>query len=506
MFITKSKSLSDQNSSYKQIVKSTGIFGGVQVFTILLGVIRQKAIAVLLGPVGLGLISTFQSVVDMLKSVSTLGIDTAGVKDIASSADNAEQQSYKISVFKWWVMLTSGFGSLLCLVFCYPISLFAFEKGDYALHIAALSICIFFSSLSMGQMVILQGTRNIVFLAKANLWGNAVGLVISLALYWTLGERGIIPAFITGSIVMLFFSAKYSRKIKVIKYPVTRIEAFEHGLAPLRLGAFIVAVSIMDTASLLLIKAFLIRTLGENEGLLAIGTLQPAWTITYIYFSLILKSIGTDFFPRLCSISGNASNMRTLVNEQTHIALLVMIPMVVIMMMFSKNILPILYSSEFSSGTHLLQWYVLACFFKVMSWPMAFMLLARNKGLYFLLIEIVYFVVYLGVSYYLFPYLGVTSVGVAYLAAYIAYFLVTFAYVAKAYSFRFTKLNIAVTAIGLFLIFLSCLCIKFMPGYLFISGIVLGILSLAYSLYMFNKVMKISDLIEKIKRRLFSRK
>jgi len=354
----------------------------------------------------------------------------------------------------------------------------------------------------MGQMVILQGTRHIGFMAKANLWGNAVGLAVSLVLYWFFREKGIVPAFITGSLIMLFFSARYSRKINVKKYPINRMEAFKHGLNPLRLGAFIVLVSIMETASMLLIKAFLIRSLGEDEGLHAIGTLQPAWTITLIYISLVLKSMGTDFFPRLCSISGNASGMRRLVNEQTYIALLVTIPIVVFMIMFSKYVLGILYTSEFLAGTTLLQWHVLGSFFKVLSWPVAFILLAKNKGLQFLLSEIVYFGVYLGVSYVLFPLIGVTAVGVAYLLSYLSYLVALFIFVAFNYAFRWTRVNISVLVVGMILLFLSCICVKFFPGYILLSGIILTAISLAFSLFMLNRVVKISELLDKIKKRL----
>jgi len=495
--------LNEQDSSYKQIVKSTGIFGGVQILNIALGIIRQKAIAILLGPAGLGLISTFQSVFDLIKSGSTLGIDTAGVKDIASSADNEVQQSFKISVFKWWVLLTAGFGALLCLIFCYPISVFAFDDGGYALHIAVLSVSIFLSSLSTGQLVILQGTRNITYMAKANLWGNAIGLVVSLLLYFFLGARGIIPAFITGSLIFLFFSAKYSRKIKIQKLPpIKHSEYFKQGLAPLRLGAFIVTVSIMETASIFIIKAFLIRSMGEEAGLAAIGTLQPAWTITLIYLSLVLKSMGTDFFPRLCSMSNNVGNMRKLVNEQTYIALLVTIPIVVITMMFSSYILPILYSHEFISGTPLLQWHVAGSFFKVLSWPIAFILLARNKGPYYLFTEIIYFVVYLGLSYALFPRFGTAAVGIAYLSAYISYLIVLFIYAFKVYEFRWDKQNLKVVAIALLFISVSCVCAIYLSGYLIVISIFVSILSILYSGYMFNKVINISELIQKIKNKI----
>ncbi len=45
----------EQKDSYKQIVKATSIFGGVQVIQILITIIRTKFVAILLGPAGMGI-------------------------------------------------------------------------------------------------------------------------------------------------------------------------------------------------------------------------------------------------------------------------------------------------------------------------------------------------------------------------------------------------------------------------------------------------------------------
>ena len=53
--------MAEQQSSYRQIMKATSIFGGVQVFQIFFQVIRSKFIAVLIGPVGMGIVGLLTS-------------------------------------------------------------------------------------------------------------------------------------------------------------------------------------------------------------------------------------------------------------------------------------------------------------------------------------------------------------------------------------------------------------------------------------------------------------
>lgn len=476
-------------------------------FGILLGIVRQKVIALLLGATGLGLISTFQSIIDLIRSMSTLGIDTAGVKEIAQHVDNKEKQYYTISVFKWWLRLTSSFGALLCIVFCYPISVLAFKSGDYAFHIAALFICVFITSYSGGQMVVLQATRNISLMAKTSVLGNALGLVCSIILYFLFGINGIVPAFILGSIALFIFSNYFLKKIHIPQVSLDHKDAFRYGLVILKLGFFIVSVSIMETGSNLLIKAFLLRSMGEQAGLIAIGMLQPAWAITLMYLSLVLKSMGTDFFPRLCNVSNSNSRIRRLVNEQLHVALLVAIPSVVTTIVFAPYVLELLYSSEFVSGTSLLRWHVLGSFFKIISWPIAFVLLAKSKGGYFFFTEIVYFAVYLGVSYFVFPYLGIVSIGVAYVLAYIFYLIVIYYYLANSSNFRWYSVNIKTFLIGCLFIGFTIMLLFFTTSYVqLLAGICLCILSFAYSVYAFNKIFDVKEFLNKITQKVRHKK
>lgn len=473
---------------------------------ILLGFVRHKALAILLGPSGVGLISLYQSVVDLVKSISSMGIDTAGIKDIASASDDKNIQYEKISIFRFWVMLTSIFGALLCLIFCYPISLFIFKDSTYALHIAALSICVLFSILSSGQYVILQATRNITLMAKATLLGNVTGLLISLLLYYYLGVSGIIPAFITGSIIFLLYGIFYLRKLKIPKVDMGVSDSFKRGVSTLKLGSFIVVAAIMETGAIFIIKAFLTRRLGEIAGLEVIGILQPAWTITTVYLSLILKSMGTDFFPRLCSLSDSMSKMRRLVNEQTYIALIVATPIIVFMLFFPDYILTLLYDKRFTSGALFLQWHIVGSFFKILSWPLAFVLLAKNKGKQYLIIEVVYFVTYLGCSYILFPYFEALSVGISYLFAYIVYLVVLYLYTAKINNFRWNRNNIRISVTSLLFIAITIVLIYCGGSFRLLSGLVIFILSVCYSLYMFNKIYPLKSFLEEIRRKLFSKK
>ncbi len=80
------------SGSYRQIMKATSIFGGVQVFNILISIIRSKVMAVLLGPAGIGILGLFNSTIVLLSSLTNFGLGISAVKDIAAARETKNER------------------------------------------------------------------------------------------------------------------------------------------------------------------------------------------------------------------------------------------------------------------------------------------------------------------------------------------------------------------------------------------------------------------------------
>ena len=90
-----SVSRNSEQSSYRQIFKATSLFGGVQVFQILIGIIRTKFVAVLLGTTGVGIMGLFNAPLQLILSVTGLGITFSAVRDISEAYGSNDQQQDK---------------------------------------------------------------------------------------------------------------------------------------------------------------------------------------------------------------------------------------------------------------------------------------------------------------------------------------------------------------------------------------------------------------------------
>lgn len=484
--------MSERNDSYKQIVKATGIFGGSQIVIILLGIIRTKFAAFLLGALGVGLIGIFQSVVDMIRTISVLGVDTSGVKEIADTEANKSQEEHvkTISTFRLWFSLTAFLGLFICVAFCFPISLWAFQTPQYAMHVAGLSLCVFYGILATGRSVILQGLRQIGYMAKAGIWTALASLIIIVPMYYFMGTRAIVPSLIIGSLLFYIFSDYYFRKLKIKKVSVNNQEAFEVGTNTLKLGLYILISSILSTIAMFIIRTYIARV----DSIEYAGLFQAVWVITTVYLGLILKSMGADYYPRLSAISDQNNAVKTLVNEQSYIAILVSLPIIVSMILFSKFILTLFYSTEFIAASELLRWQLLGSIFKIISWPLAFILLAKNKGKLFLISEVIFYASYLSAAYLLYSTYSINAFGIAYLVAYIIYLLTVFVMAKYLTKFEWAPEITSIISISLAFIIASFIVLMYFDKLGLLLGIVLLFASTFYSYIKLNKVFTIEDL------------
>ena len=109
----------ETQSSYRSIFKATSLFGGVQVYTILIQVIKSKIIAVLLGPMGVGIQGLYQSALDLIKQATSFGISQSAVRDVAEANGSGDTKriSRTVTILRKIVWLTGLLGLLGVVAF-----------------------------------------------------------------------------------------------------------------------------------------------------------------------------------------------------------------------------------------------------------------------------------------------------------------------------------------------------------------------------------------------------
>ena len=68
----------------REVIRAIFFVGGSQVINLLFTMIKMKFVAVLLGPVGVGLIGLFMNVTNLFASIGAVGMNSSGTRAIAS--------------------------------------------------------------------------------------------------------------------------------------------------------------------------------------------------------------------------------------------------------------------------------------------------------------------------------------------------------------------------------------------------------------------------------------
>lgn len=118
-------------SSYDQILKSTALVGGSQVINIAIGIVRTKAMAMLLGPAGFGLAGLYMSVAQLTQSVAGMGVNQSGVRQIAEAVGTGDDEKIaRTAIVLRRVSWALGLlGAAVLVLFAAPIAKVTF--GDY---------------------------------------------------------------------------------------------------------------------------------------------------------------------------------------------------------------------------------------------------------------------------------------------------------------------------------------------------------------------------------------
>lgn len=406
-------------SSYGEILKSSSIIGGAQGINYLIAMIRGKAVAVLLGPSGVGLVGMYSTALGFVGTIAGLGIGSSAVREIAEAvgAEDEIRLARSIKVLRRTVWVTGMLGWALTAAFAWPLSRWAFGSHHYAWALVILGSTLLFSAISAGQTAILQGRRRIGDLARLSIASTVVGTLCSIGLYAWLHERGIVPVLIVTGLTSLGASWWYARRVDTASIQLSWLETGADAKRMIQFGLSFMWSGVLVHGTTLAIRSLIVRDLGLD----ASGIYQSAWSLSGMFAGFILGAMGTDFYPRLTAFANNKEKMNRLVNEQMQVGILLALPGLIGTLMFSPLIIRMFFSAKFLEGAVLLPWFVIGVFGRVVSWPMALIMQAKGEGRWFALSETAANILHLLLVFWLIRLVGLWGASLAFALLYLLY-------------------------------------------------------------------------------------
>ncbi len=471
------------DNSYIRIFKHTSLFGGVQALNILVGIVRNKFAALLLGPAGIGLIAIYNSAVTLLQNATNFGIPSTGVREVAVSFKSGDIVTMErdIRVLRSWTLLVAALGFVATIIAAPLLSLWAFSDGSYTWPFLCLAPVVALGTIAGGEMALLKATRRLASLARASVYSVIAALVVAIPLYYFLGTRGVIPSLLLVAVIQMLFVVIYSWRYHPLR--LTFGGELRAGRGMLAIGTAFVIAGICGSGAEFVIRAFL-----SDMSLSLVGLYNTGYMITMTYAGTMFSAMETDYFPFLSSVCHDVDKMNGAVNRQIEVSLTMLAPCLILLMFAMPIVIPLLFSKQFLPIIGMTQIAVLAMYFRGVNLPVEYIALAKGDSWAYLLIELIYDLLLIVAVICGFSNWGLLGTGVALVVAMLLESVCVVSYYRWRYDLCLSWSVMWFVAVQVVIALMSVACVFVLSGWHYWAvGVLLTMMSTLLSIYKFRR-------------------
>ena len=405
----------------KVVLKAMGIFGGVQVLNILCSLIRNKLVAMWIGPAGVGLFGIFNQALEMLNTATNLGVRNSSVRDISQAVEKRDSSmiSRVVTVVRRWSLWLGLGGALITMAIAPLLSRLTFGDFNHIWHYVALSAAVLFMALTNGEYAVLQGLSKLKKLARVTVSGTLGGLLISIPMFYFLREDSVLPSIIVYALCVMA-AALFTKDKEFPKAKVTSRETVSMGADFIKLGVFMTLGSFVAMLASYIFVSWLNITSGKET----VGFYQAGYTLVDKYAGLVFVALGYEYYPRLARVAGSSMRLRVFVSNQINLSFMVLTPCLLAFILLRSHLVWLLYSKEFLVILTYISWGVVGTVLRATSWCLSFVMLAKGDGKIFLITESLDAVIGLTLNIVCFSLWGVDGLGFAYIAWFACYTII----------------------------------------------------------------------------------
>jgi O-antigen/teichoic acid export membrane protein len=488
----------ETDGNYGHILKYTGVFGGVQGLNILMGLVRNKLVALLLGPEGMGLASLFNTTTNFISQTTNLGLSFSAVTRISAVFETHDeaQMTQAVKTVRAWSLLTALVGMLVCVLAGPLLSEYTFSWGNHTLHFILLAPAVGLMAITGGETAILKGARRLRSLAVIQVYAVIVSLLVSVPVYYFFGQTGIVPVIVLLALVMMLLTIRHSYRLYPLRLRGSK-GVLGDGLNMVRLGVAFVVAGAMGSGAEMFVRSYL-NVHGDLE---AVGLYNAGYILIVTYASIVFSAMETDYFPRLSSLGDDVARLNQMVNRQIEVSLLIVSPMLAALIIGLPVLIPLLYSHDFLPVIAMAQVAVFSMYLKALSLPVGYITLAKGDSVAYMVLEGCYDVLFVALLVVGYQWWGLYGAGVALSISYLSDLALVGGWAAWRYHYRVSGPVMYYAAIQLSLgVAVYLVSLLDHPWLYWSLGSLLCLVSLLISLYILHQKTSLwTALIDKFK-------
>ncbi|WP_294208404.1 O-antigen translocase [uncultured Chryseobacterium sp.] len=403
-----------------KLFKTTFYSGIIAVLRLSAGFISTKIIAMLIGAAGVAVVGSFANLITIVLSFGNGAIGNGVVKYVAEYKSDERKSNLVIAnALKISIFCSVFFGGIIFFGAHY-ISKLIFSVNDYINPIRALGGTLIFYSLNSIFISILNGKGQINKYTSVNTIGTVVGLIITCILVYFFKVEGALYALVLSQSMIFFITLLLISKEPWVSFDFLKAKldkAILKDFSHFTLMALVTAVTIPIS------QLWLRNMVTDKFGIDDAGIWQGMMRISDAYLMVVSLALSTYYLPKLSSLKYKFE-----IKKEIYKGYLILTPTIILgcIVIFSLKhfIIELLYTKEFQKMADLFFWQLVGDFFKILSYLLAFLMLAKRKTILYIVTEILFSLLYVLSGYYFTENYGLIGITMAFSITYAIYFLI----------------------------------------------------------------------------------
>ncbi len=402
-----------------KLIKTTLFSGIITIIRVSSGFLANKVIAIYTGTGGIALLGAFSNLISIVQTFANGAINTGVVKYTAEyEGDNDKLKSLFSTSFKI-SLYCSGLIGLILLFFGAFISNWIFASSLYANPVKTFGITIILYSLNSLLISILNGKKEIKTYTIVNTLASVLGLFFTLVLVYFYKIEGALYALVLSQSIVLFVSLLFITKMEWFSLDYFKqkidIEILKK-LSHYSVMAIVTALTV--PVSQIVLRNMLIST----NGIQSAGLWQGMIRISDGYLMILTTALATYYLPKLSTLHTDKElKMEILYGYKIILPIVFLSSLLIYTLRY--YIIKLLFTQAFSQMSDLFLYQLVGDFFKMASWVLAYLMLAKSMTKIYILTEIGSALSYVIIGYVSVDYFGIRGISIAFAINYFLYLI-----------------------------------------------------------------------------------
>jgi PST family polysaccharide transporter len=383
--------------------------------------VSLKAVAYILGaagPVGIAMLGQLNNLTAILLAASNGGINNGITRYAAEHADSEKKYMPFLGTGFWITAVLS----LICgLVLIIGAGFFATTILKDIQYISVFYIfggTVILYGLNTLLISVINGFKEFKKYVAANILGSIIGLVFTIVLAYNFGIYGALIAAVTYQSIVFILTLFLVMNAKWFK-PREIIRNFSKSAA-VKLGHY--SLMALVTAAVMPISQIIIRSYISHHSADQdqAGFWEGINRISNMFLMVFATSLSVYYLPRLAELK----TQKELRNEAFSVFKLVaplLLIFSVLLYMGRNIVISVLFTPAFAEMETLFPFQVLGDFFKLLSWVLAYIMIAKSMTKTYIIMELVSSISQIAFSLFFFDRYGTVGATIGYAASHLLY-------------------------------------------------------------------------------------